>query len=151
MLCGIPVVSTHSLGGRDAYYDDVTAIVVNSDPDEISKAVQAIKDRRIDPFEIRNRAISVSDKMLNTLAYDILQPIFTRYQDPWGLNPREFVNRKIKDSQNKFSKGRTIFQPEGGKYNSLRKIIQAQRLTNPKKIQSSTKLIKKIKLIEAKS
>jgi hypothetical protein len=151
LLCGIPVVSTHSIGGRDAYYDDVTAIVVNSDPDEISKAVQAIKDRKIDPFEIRNRAILVSEKMLNTLAYDILQPIFTKYLDPWGLNPREFVDKKIKESQKKSSKGRTVFQPEGGEYNTLRKIIQAQRISHPNKILSSTKLIKKIKLIGAKS
>jgi hypothetical protein len=151
LLCGIPVVSTHSIGGRDAYYDDVTAIVVNSDPDEISKAVQAIKDRKIDPFEIRNKAISVSEKMLNTLAYDILQPIFTKYLDPWGLNPREFVDKKIKESQKKCSKGRTVFQPDGGGYNSLRKIIQAQRISHPNKILSSTKLIKKIKLIGAKS
>jgi hypothetical protein len=151
LLSGIPVVSTHSIGGRDAYYDDVTAIVVNSDPEEISKAVQAIKDRKIDPFEIRNRAISVSEKMLDTLAYDILQPIFTRYQDPWGLNPREFVNKKIKESQKKFSKGRTVFQPEEREYDSLIKIMQAQTTTNPNKILLNKNLIKKIKLIQAKS
>ena len=40
LLCGMPVVSTPSHGGRDAYYDETTAIVCDPTPEAVARAVE---------------------------------------------------------------------------------------------------------------
>jgi glycosyltransferase involved in cell wall biosynthesis len=46
LMCGVPVVSTHSKGGRDYWYNDYNSIVVDPDPAEIRKAVDFFKHAR---------------------------------------------------------------------------------------------------------
>ncbi len=58
LLCGRPVVSTRSLGGRDVLYDDYTAIVVDDDEIAVRDAVERLVDERRDPVEIRWRTLS---------------------------------------------------------------------------------------------
>lgn len=139
LYCGIPVVSTESLGGRDAYYDDVTAVVVKDTESEIARAVNLFKIKSIDLWDVRNRALSVSDKMLNTLAYQILLPIFEKNNDYNRINPRKFVDRILKNSKSKSSKGRTLFQPENGEYDTLKKIQREQIYTHPERIRNKQK------------
>lgn len=57
LLCGKPVVSTQSLGGRDVFFDDVTAIVVTDDADVVWDAVKTLVTDRRDPGEIRRRTL----------------------------------------------------------------------------------------------
>jgi glycosyltransferase involved in cell wall biosynthesis len=57
LLCGIPVVSTHSKGGRDVWYDDYNSIVCDPDPVQISDAVAYFNSHPRDPFEIRSRHV----------------------------------------------------------------------------------------------
>lgn len=58
LLCGIPVVSTHSVGGRDAWYDDYNSRVVEPDPAKIRDAVSYFLDNPRDPYKIRNDHIT---------------------------------------------------------------------------------------------
>lgn len=127
LYCGLPVVSTKSIGGRDSYYDEVTSIVVDDSPEEVARGVEELKNRMTDPWEVRRRALLVSDKMLNTLAYDILKPIFLRYNDPYADNPRLFISDMIKKSKKLSSKGRTVFQPEDSNHKTVEKIQKTQR------------------------
>lgn len=53
LLCGIPVVSTHSLGGRDVFFDDRYCNVVSDNEAAIADAVQDIISRNLDPNFIR--------------------------------------------------------------------------------------------------
>ena len=121
LYCGIPVVSTKSRGGRDAYYDDVTAIIVDDTPEDVRRGVEIMCERKSDPWEIRRRALAVSDEMLDTLANEIFLPIFLKYGDAHANNPRSFVDTKIKESKRISSKGRTIFQPENATHNRVRR------------------------------
>jgi glycosyltransferase involved in cell wall biosynthesis len=113
LLCGIPVVSTYSIGGRDAYYDEYNSIIVDDTPEAVLEGVKSLKLRNLDPQEIRNRALNVSNRMLDVLAHEILQPIFLKNNDRNMSSPRDFVKKIInKSSANFCSKGRTLFQPE---------------------------------------
>lgn len=127
LYCGIPVVSTESIGGRDAYYDEITAVIVDDTVDGVKKGVETICERQIDPWEVRRRALAVSDKMLDTLAYEILLPIFRNHNDSHQANPRGFVDAKINESTFQGSKGRTAFQPENATHNTIEKIQQEQK------------------------
>lgn len=46
LLCGLPVVSCESLGGRDYWYDDYNSIIIESDnPDNVCVAVDFLKSK----------------------------------------------------------------------------------------------------------
>jgi len=130
LYCGIPVVSTISIGGRDAYYDEDTAIVVEDDPQKIKEAALKWVQRAPNPYLIREKALLVSEKMLDILAYEILQPIFVKHQDQNAKDPRGFVNKVIGLSRKAGSKGRTLFQPECSNCDTMQKIIQRQLATH---------------------
>jgi glycosyltransferase involved in cell wall biosynthesis len=60
LLCGVPVVSTKSRGGRDYWYDVNNSIVVSASDIEVAAAVLELKSRSIDPQSIRNRHIELA-------------------------------------------------------------------------------------------
>lgn len=126
LYSGLPVVSTQSTGGRDAYFDEVTAVIVDDTPEGVQAGVALCVERDSNPWEIRRRALEVSNKMLDTLAYKILLPIFEQHQDPHARNPRGFIDNIMNDSTIDISKGRTVFQPEEPTHETIEKIIREQ-------------------------
>jgi len=62
LLCGIPVVSTYSKGGRDVWYDDYNSIVCDPDPKQIADAVAYFKAHPRDPEVIRANHIEEARK-----------------------------------------------------------------------------------------
>lgn len=61
LLCGLPVVTTPSRGGRDVFFDADNALCVPSDARSIARGVRELIDRDLDPGAIRRRAL---DRML---------------------------------------------------------------------------------------
>lgn len=57
LLCGLPVVSTQSLGGRDVFFDDDYALIVDDNVEAVSEAVQELIGRNLDPHMIRSRTL----------------------------------------------------------------------------------------------
>lgn len=53
LLCGLPVVSTRSIGGRDRYFQAPYATIVPDDPAAIAAAVRAYAERPIPRAEVR--------------------------------------------------------------------------------------------------
>ncbi len=47
LLSGLPIVSTESVGGRDAFWDDRYVTVCNDDADSVAQAVDELKARNI--------------------------------------------------------------------------------------------------------
>lgn len=71
LLCGLPVVSTPSLGGRDVWYDQFNAVIVTDEsPAGVKEAVDRIKSLRshglYDPKEIRARHIFLQNQFIHT-------------------------------------------------------------------------------------
>jgi hypothetical protein len=62
LLCGIPVVSTHSKGGRDVWYDEYNCILCDPDPVQIANAVSYFKAHPRDPQAIRATHIEKARK-----------------------------------------------------------------------------------------
>ncbi len=58
LLCGLPVVSTPSLGGRDIWFDPRFTRIVPADPQAIADAVQELISLNISPYLIRNATIA---------------------------------------------------------------------------------------------
>lgn len=68
LLCGLPVISTKSVGGRQTWYDKYNSIVVNPDEVELDKAIESAL-KNIDSFDsmsIRNNCIK-KQQMFRTI------------------------------------------------------------------------------------
>lgn len=53
LLCGIPVVSTPSFGGRDVWYNDYNSVICDPTPEGVAAAVEQMRFARRDPAAIR--------------------------------------------------------------------------------------------------
>lgn len=62
LLCGIPVISTHSKGGRDVWYDNYNSIICDPDPRQVASAVEYFKAHPRDPEVIRANHIEEARK-----------------------------------------------------------------------------------------
>jgi len=59
LLAGLPVVTTHSRGGRDVFFHPDYVTTVEDNAEAVAAAVLDFKQRKLDPFVIRNRTIAL--------------------------------------------------------------------------------------------
>lgn len=59
LLCGIPVVTTQSKGGRDTLFHSDYVITAEAEPAAIEHAVQELIERNVNPHEIRQRTLKI--------------------------------------------------------------------------------------------
>ena len=60
LLCGLPVVSTRSSGGRDIWYNSYNSIICNPDENSVAEAVKNLASLNRDPNRIRSMHIALS-------------------------------------------------------------------------------------------
>jgi hypothetical protein len=58
LLAGLPVVTTHNLGGRDAFFDPSYTRWVDDDPVEVARAVTELAHLDLDPQVIRRTVLA---------------------------------------------------------------------------------------------
>jgi glycosyltransferase involved in cell wall biosynthesis len=58
LLCGLPVVSTRSEGGRDVFFDEEYVRIVEDDPEAVWHAVHELIDLAIPPQRIRSKTLA---------------------------------------------------------------------------------------------
>ena len=76
LLCGLPVISVKSAGGRQVWYDKHNSIVINPDGLELDKAIESML-KNIDTFnsvDIRNNCIK-KQQMFRTIFVEQIQKI----------------------------------------------------------------------------
>lgn len=71
LLCGLPVVSTPSIGGRDVYYSSSNHILCNDTVSAVTSAVNSATSRDWDRAEIRRTAIEKSREFRYDLAESV--------------------------------------------------------------------------------
>jgi hypothetical protein len=59
LLCGLPIVTTPSLGGRHAFFDDEHSLVVEPEAAAIAAGVAAMRRRAPPPEAIRDRTLAL--------------------------------------------------------------------------------------------
>ena len=77
LLCGLPQVSTPSVGGRDVYFNDDYVRIVKPDPDEVLAGVEELKKQKFDPMKIRYETIKIMKSHRDTFI-DLIQSIYKR-------------------------------------------------------------------------
>jgi len=76
LLCGLPVVSTRSHGGRDIWYNSYNSIVCDPTPESVSEAVLFMCSLNRDPHRIRQMHIDLANVFRNNFL-NILKCIFS--------------------------------------------------------------------------
>ncbi len=92
LLCGLPVVSTPSQGGRDVFWDDRFVIVCAPDPASVARAVEELKQRRLDPAFVRSVTLERVAAHRQRLR-DFLRPEVPSIEIPW--TPDGFPHRYL--------------------------------------------------------
>jgi glycosyltransferase involved in cell wall biosynthesis len=75
LMCGLPVVSTPSRGGRDVFYDADNAVIVEPTPSAVAEGVRQLRARRLDPHAISARHLSRSLAFRQRFVTHVLGPI----------------------------------------------------------------------------
>lgn len=57
LLCGVPVVSTLSIGGRDEFFTSNNSLIVDPNPDAVERAVNFFNSSKVDPHAIRDEVM----------------------------------------------------------------------------------------------
>ena len=97
LLCGLPVVSTRSTGGRDTYFDDTYVKIVEDTPEAVAEGVEEMIERNIDPHYIRERTITKMKEHRDTFI-NLIQSIYDKecvkrdFREEW---PRIFINKLL--------------------------------------------------------
>jgi glycosyltransferase involved in cell wall biosynthesis len=77
LLSGLPVVSTHSKGGRDVFFDEEYTLIVEDDPDAVKEGVDELVRRNICAKMIRCKVLEKIDRHRLTLI-NLIQSIYDR-------------------------------------------------------------------------
>jgi len=95
LLCGLPIVSIKSIGGRDTLFDDEYVSIVEDNPDAVAKGVDELIKKNIDPDFIRNKTIEKMQIHRN-IFIDIIQDIYDKenkkdsFREEW---PDVFIHK----------------------------------------------------------
>ncbi len=82
LMCGLPVISTKSIGGRDVYYTPENSIIVEEDsPNAVRKAWETVCKKLVSGEMDRNRIVQHVTQLNNQFRQrfiDVLQEIFQK-------------------------------------------------------------------------
>lgn len=80
LLCGIPVVSTKSLGGRDVFYNEDNHIICDDTEDDVASKVEYIvaNINKYDPIKIRTQQLVIMNNFRDEFI-NLLGILFKRY------------------------------------------------------------------------
>jgi len=76
LACGIPVVSTPSLGGRDVYFDASNSLIVEPTEDAVAAGVERMIRTSTDSMLISTRHARLSDEFRRRFTRDVVGTIF---------------------------------------------------------------------------
>lgn len=86
LLCGLPVVSTRSIGGRDVFFDKEYVKIVNKDRASVKEGVDELIEQKISPNNIRMKTLKIIG-LHRKRFIDLVQQIY----DKEGIN-KNFQN-----------------------------------------------------------
>jgi len=92
LLCGLPIVSTKSKGGRDVFFTKRNSFIVDDDPESVKGGVEKVLAKEIDHHKIREETLKLVNFFRNQFI-DIIVKIYKKE----GVNPpaQKIIYHKI--------------------------------------------------------
>jgi hypothetical protein len=82
LLCGLPIVSTKSIGGRDAFWDNRYVIVCEDSAEAVSEAVENLKSQCIPRNDVRRWTLEKIDEHRQRLRI-LMHKLGAELECPW--------------------------------------------------------------------
>ncbi len=98
LLCGIPVVSTPSRGGRDVFYTRDNSWLVAPDPDEVERGVARMIARAPDPWVLHEAHVAMSRVFRARFCDEVLGAMFRENgctADPQAVLEQVYCNKLV--------------------------------------------------------
>jgi glycosyltransferase involved in cell wall biosynthesis len=92
LLCGVPVISTPSTGGRSFWYNDENSMIVDADPQAILAAAKSLITAERDPHRIRESHLELMQKQRQAFLDNVLKPI----KESFSLHDWDYVSHFYK-------------------------------------------------------
>jgi glycosyltransferase involved in cell wall biosynthesis len=101
LLCGLPVVSCFSKGGRDTWFNNYNSIIVeNDDPLLVKDAVNELKNKiisgELEPEKIRNQHITKQMEMRERFVLDLSKRIDAEISDVCAYFENTYQNKLVR-------------------------------------------------------
>jgi glycosyltransferase involved in cell wall biosynthesis len=106
LLCGIPVVSTHSKGGRETWYNEYNSIITEPTPDHIFAAVEEFKRHPRNPEIIRQMHIDQAALYRNNfvlMLFEVFKKTGVNDIDPFAYFKETYFHKLRKSYKPNFS------------------------------------------------
>jgi len=110
LLCGLPVVSTFSDGGRDIWYTTNNSIVCNDSDESVLEAVEKVKSKNLNREQIRSEHLMLSHFFRKRFIQHI-NSLFSRY-GVLSIDPKEYFLNDFKNSHKKSRQFFSVSNPE---------------------------------------
>jgi hypothetical protein len=69
LLCGLPVLATSSFGGRDIFFDNECAEIVDDTPEAVKSGLSVLLSRQLDPDYVRRKTLRRIEEHRSTLVH----------------------------------------------------------------------------------
>ena len=106
LLCGIPVVSTSSLGGRDVWYNEHNSIICEATPEAVASAVEKFVQNPPDAQRIRQQHIEQAQEYRDKFI-QVVADVFKRFgvdDEASSYFQKNFYNKMRKNENINFVK-----------------------------------------------
>jgi glycosyltransferase involved in cell wall biosynthesis len=94
LLCGLPIVSTPSIGGRDVFFDSDYVLIVDATPEAVQQGVAQMLERRVPADHIRQKTVrKIAEHRARLI--DLVTQIYSREGkqiEPQDVHRRLFAN-----------------------------------------------------------
>lgn len=93
LLCGIPVLSTYSKGGRDIFYNETNSIVCNATERDVKQSFDCMIENidKYDKYKIRNDHIEKMDEIRNNVTSYVKDLIEDKFKETVDFNELKSV------------------------------------------------------------
>lgn len=96
LYCGLPVVSTRSVGGRHVWYDDYNSVIVEPSEEAVSEAVATLKQKLVEgslsPRKIRGDALRLRNFFIERVK-DVIGLYLAEFGLTGAVSPDAVVRR----------------------------------------------------------
>jgi glycosyltransferase involved in cell wall biosynthesis len=98
LLCGLPVLSTRSSGGRDVFYNDYNSVICKDDVNSVKNSFDAMISNidKYDKYKIREGHIEKMDEFRNNLTYYVKDLIEDKFKESVDFNELKSILKHYK-------------------------------------------------------
>jgi glycosyltransferase involved in cell wall biosynthesis len=98
LLCGLPVLSTRSFGGRDVFYNDYNSVICNDNKNSVKNSFDIMMENidKYDKYKIREGHLEKMDEIRNNVTHYVKNLIEDKFKETVDFNELKDILKHYK-------------------------------------------------------